>query len=132
MVPLIGDLCRVAIFYFIDVNPIGVAESAMEKLRLERQFLPVPERTVRRKTDRPMLGVVQILQIIWQFILRRLVWLAGEVARYLPHDRSVEWYWLRSHGGGQRVHRQGRERQSGSSEKVPAIQDRALNNCHRP
>ena len=35
VVPLIGDLCRVAIFYFIDVNPIGVAESAMEKLRIE-------------------------------------------------------------------------------------------------
>ena len=62
----------------------------MEELHLERQFFAAPERALRQEPDRPIMVVVDIREIVGQFVVRRLVRLGGEVARHLPHDGPVE------------------------------------------
>src|SRR5256885_3263462 len=93
----------------------------MKELRLERQLFAAPERAFRQKPYRPVTIVVEVLQIIRQFIIWGLERFAGQITRHLPHNGSVKRHRLRASRGQESWYRDRYERQGGSCEEVSAV-----------
>ena len=92
---LIGNFRRLAVRDLIDVDPVFVEKAAMEELHFERQLFTAPERAVRQESYGAVMVVIQIVQMIRQFAVRRLERFAGRIPSHLPNDRSVKWRRLR-------------------------------------
>src|SRR5712691_7142158 len=88
---LIGDFRRLSVRYLVDIDPVLVEEAAMEELHFERQLFTAPERAVRQEPYGAVMVVIQIVQVIRQFAVRRLERFAGCIPSQLPNDRSVKW-----------------------------------------
>src|SRR4029077_8609213 len=78
------------VLHLENVDAVGVIKAAMEELELKRQTLAAPERLLRLKADYAVAVVGQVLQLIRQLVVRRLVGLARKVARPGPHHRRLE------------------------------------------
>jgi hypothetical protein len=62
----------------------------MEELHFEGQFLAAPKRVFRQETYRAVVIVVQVLQAVWQFGIRRLERFAGCITGALSDNRSIK------------------------------------------
>src|SRR5258706_4855030 len=62
----------------------------MEELHFEGQFLAAPKRVFRQETNRAVVIVVQVLQAVWQFGIRRLERFAGCITGALSDNRSIK------------------------------------------
>ena len=87
---MIGDPGRLAARDLVKVHPVRIEKAAMEELHLERQLFTMPERAFRQKSDGAVVVVIQVLQIVRQFVVRRLERLGGGVPGYLSNDRRIE------------------------------------------
>jgi hypothetical protein len=95
----------------------------VEELHLEGKLFTAPQRALGPEPDRAILIVIDVGKIVGKLLARRLVRLAGKVARHLPDHRSVE---RRGLGVGRRQKAgryAGHQRQRGSSEEIPAIHE---------
>ena len=117
----IRDLARLPVRDLVDVDPVLVEEAAMEELHLERQLFAAPERALGQEADRAVMVVVEILQVVGQFLVGGLERLARDVARHLPHDRAVERGGFGGRGGDHAGHRDRDQRQRGYSKKISAV-----------
>src|SRR4029079_13422976 len=93
---LIGDFRRLAVLDLKYVDTVGVEKSAMKELHFERQLLVMPKGAFRQKANRPVVVVIQVLQVIRQLVVGSLERFAGEFSRHLPHKRSVKRHRLRA------------------------------------
>ena len=71
---------------FVDVNARRVKEAAMKELHLEWQFITPPKCVFRQEANLPVMVVIEVLEIVRQLGIGRLVRFAGRIARQLPDD----------------------------------------------
>ncbi len=90
-----------------DVDAAGVEEAAMEELRLELGALAAPECLGRVESDRAVLVIFQVLELVREGRVRRFERLGGQGTREVDDGGGVEWgarwgCWCggRSGGGG--------------------------------
>jgi hypothetical protein len=69
----VGNFGRLAVDDFVNVNARFIEEAAMEELDLKRQLLVSPQRVRGEKAYLPIVVVIELLEIIRQFRIRRLV-----------------------------------------------------------
>src|SRR6267154_3876207 len=111
---LVGNFRRLAALHLVDIYSVAVEKPAMKELCLERQLFAAPERTFRQKANRAVAVVIQVLQIIRQFVVGNLERFAGQIARHLPHNGSVKRHRLRAGRGHEPGRRDRYQRQGGS------------------
>src|SRR2546423_12823144 len=93
----------------------------MKELHLERQFFTAPQRVLRQETYLPVVVVVELLQVVRQFGVGRLVRFAGGVAGYLPDNRPVKRERLRSRGRNEPPRRREQGQRSCSVQKTSTV-----------
>jgi hypothetical protein len=86
----IRDTSRMTLVNLEDVNTVGVVESAMEELNLERQVIGTPPGVLRQEPDRPVLIVVHVFEFRRQPGVTSMIGLLGKVVGELPHGQIVE------------------------------------------
>jgi hypothetical protein len=95
----------------------------MEELYLEGQFLAAPKRVLGKKAYRAVVIVIQVLQAVRQFGIRRLERFAGGITGALSNNRSIERGRLRVRRQCQTTRGRRRERQGSCSlKKKSAVQ----------
>ena len=123
VVAAISDRGRASVRHLVEVDPVLVKESAMEKLRLEGQLFTAPQRVLGQESDGSVLVVIEVLQRIGQFFVRRFERLARDGAGEVAHIGRSKLH-IRRSGFGSRHTREdsGRRDSHRSAKNLPTIQ----------